>query len=160
MFKKNLYSFCALLSLSCSVYAMEGLNGDGTFPSSLPVSPDHSLIGTGSGWSAFRASTASGGFHGQESDEIQVSASSSARSKSLFPNGYEKVLSNDYKVVYESFFLQKKSDSDFLDSLFHEHPEIMCEITRAMVAKLPALETELEAPKAQTVVKKEKEEEK
>lgn len=72
MFKKNLYSFCALIALSCSAYAME----------------DDS-IEEKSGRSALRASSASWGVDDQESAETEASLSSPA--SSFFPDSDKKV---------------------------------------------------------------------
>lgn len=72
MFKKNLYSFCALIALSCNAYAME----------------DDS-IEEKSGRSALRASSASWGIDDQESAETEASLSSPA--SSFFPDSDKKV---------------------------------------------------------------------
>jgi hypothetical protein len=82
MFEKKLYTLCALFSLSCSAYAMEGIDKDesSSFPSTCTAGPSSS-------WTT----------PDQESDEEVVSASSPATSaqssaqNSLFPHDKEKV---------------------------------------------------------------------
>lgn len=79
MFKKNLYSFCALLALSCSAYAMQVLNEDGSVASSS-TSKRYAL----------KASTASWG-DDQEPTEASASSPASSTSSSFFPNDGEYV---------------------------------------------------------------------
>ncbi|MBX9786825.1 MAG: hypothetical protein K2Y08_05765, partial [Alphaproteobacteria bacterium] len=79
MFKKNLYSFCALIALSCSAYAML---------------EDVSSLGEGKGdRNALRAPTASLSIDGQEPSEASSSSPASSVSSSLFPNDDAKQLS-------------------------------------------------------------------
>jgi hypothetical protein len=79
MFKKNLYSFCAVLALSCNAYAM--LDGDDS----------SSSVETKGGRNALRASTASLGIDGQEPAEASPSSPASSTQNSFFPNNDEQV---------------------------------------------------------------------
>jgi DNA repair exonuclease SbcCD ATPase subunit len=77
MFKKNLYSFCALIALSCSAYAME----DDLAPS----------VEEKGGRNALRASTASLSIDDQEPSEASQSSPASSTPSAFFPNNEEKV---------------------------------------------------------------------
>lgn len=71
MFKKNLYSFCALIALTCAAYAMED----------EPKSSRNAL----------RASTASLGIDDQEPSEASQSSPASSTPSAFFPNNDEQV---------------------------------------------------------------------
>ncbi|MBX9786945.1 MAG: hypothetical protein K2Y08_06375 [Alphaproteobacteria bacterium] len=77
MFKKNLYSFCALIALSCNAYAM----GDDLSPT----------VEEKGGRSALRASTASLSIDDQEPAEASQSSPASSTPSAFFPNNDEKV---------------------------------------------------------------------
>ena len=77
MFKKNLYSFCALIALTCGAYAMED---------DLSSSEEKK-----DGRNALRASTASLGIDDQEPAETSQSSPASSTQDSLFSNDEGKV---------------------------------------------------------------------